>query len=130
MGAGRGYALTDAAHYLAAHAEIHAFDLQREDDSIGWMRFRLQLSSWIIASMFASVMERKVRAMQPPPVSRFGRLSHGELGRTHAVVLVGADRERLYCLDPYYSAAGQPLAMTNEDCAEAFQLSAFAVRVG
>ena len=122
-----GFALQEAATFLQERADIQVVDPPwKNAATFDWMRIQLRQSCWIIAYTFAQEMARITQAMTPPPVSRFGPLSSG----IHTVVLTGADRERFYYLDPYYPAAGQPFSMSNEDFAQAFQGSAFAVRVG
>lgn len=123
-----GFALRDAAEFLKERAKIQAVDPDWENQAtFDWMRTQLQHSRWIIAYTFAREIARVMQALPPEPDSPFGPMSSEGL---HAVVLVDADDERFYYLDPYYRASGQPFSMSNEDFALAFQGSAFAVRIG
>jgi hypothetical protein len=122
-----GFALPDAAKFLAKRTALRVVEPPWENAAtFDRMRLELRHSHWIIACTFAQEIARVVQAMTPAPESPFGPMPAG--GR-HAVVLVDADDEGFYYLDPYYGAAGQPFSMSNEDFVQAFQGAAFAVRL-
>ncbi|WP_437480090.1 hypothetical protein WME75_34870 [Sorangium sp. So ce1014] len=119
VGSKRGFSLADAAAAVGGHSM--GLDMDNPSSYV-YLRTRLAEPCWIIAQMFAAPLMRIAQALaRPPAPSRFGALTNEPLGSLHAVVLVSADAAGFHYLDPFYPVDRQPLVLSEEQFAEAWQ---------
>lgn len=118
QGTGAGFALEDTAKVLGGtHLSLDS----TAPGNISHLRVLLGDGVLIVAQVFAAELDKVLLRMAQPPASPHGRLCAAQYGQLHAIVLVGADREGFWYLDPYFHVAGQPFYIAATEFVHVFQ---------